>query len=158
MKEPVNLSRPELFRLLIREIRSFIAGAILFNQGVADQLGVNATDHQVLNLLDLLGAATPGRLAQLTGLTTGGITMVLDRLETAKYLRRERNPKDRRSWIIRPNPARMRKVFALYKPVNEGMDRLSHQYSEEELSIVLDFFTQANRARAAIREETSAGE
>jgi len=154
MKQPVKLPRPELFRLLIREIRLFIAGAILFNQGVADQLGVNATDHQLLNLLDLLGSATPGRLAQLTGLTTGGITVVLDRLEAAKYLRRERNPKDRRSWIIRPNPARMRNVFALYKPVDEGMDRLAGQYSNEELGVVLDFFAQANRARAAMRSET----
>jgi MarR family transcriptional regulator, organic hydroperoxide resistance regulator len=152
MHKPVKLRRPKLFRLLIREIRLFIAGAILFNQRVADQLGINTTDHQVLNLLDLLGAATPGRLAQLTGLTTGGITMVLDRLENARYVRRERNPKDRRSWIVHPSPARMRKVATLYKPVDKGMDWLSRQYSNQELGIILDFFTQANRAREAIRE------
>jgi MarR family transcriptional regulator, organic hydroperoxide resistance regulator len=156
MKKVVNLARPELFRLLIREMRLFIAGAILFNQRVADQLGINATDHQVLNHLDLLGSATPGRLAQLTGLTTGGITLVLDRLESAKYLKRERNPKDRRSWIIRPNPARMGKVFALYKPIDVGMDRLASRYSNEELCVVLDFFAQANRARDAMRAETPA--
>jgi MarR family transcriptional regulator, organic hydroperoxide resistance regulator len=155
MQKPVNLRRLKLFRLLIREIRLFIAGAILFNQRVADQLGVNSTDHQVLNLLDLLGAATPGRLAQLTGLTTGGITMVLDRLENARYVKRERNQKDRRSWIVRPSPARMRKVAALYKPVDKGMDWLSRQYSNQDLGIILDFFTQANSAREAMREGPS---
>jgi len=43
---------------------------------------------------------TPGKLAELTGLTTGGITVVLDRLEKAKYIRQERNPNDRRSISI----------------------------------------------------------
>ena len=72
---------------LNREIRRFLAEAILFNQQLADRLGINATDYQILNLLDLFGPATPGDLAQLTDLSSGGMTVVIDRLEKAGYLR-----------------------------------------------------------------------
>src|SRR5580704_10211855 len=96
-------SRAERLITLVEEIRAFIAGAILTNQRIAQSMGINPTDQQMLNLLDLSGGATPGKLAQWTGLTTGGVTVALDRLETAGYIVRERNPGDRRSVIVRVN-------------------------------------------------------
>jgi DNA-binding MarR family transcriptional regulator len=78
----------------VLEVRRFIANTVLFNQRLADALGINATDYQVLNVLDLRGSARPGELAKLTGLTTGGVTVVLDRLERAGFVRRERNPNE----------------------------------------------------------------
>ena len=97
---------------LEREVRRMLAGAILFNQKVAEELKLNVTDLQCLNLLDLQGELTPGELARCCGLTTGGATVVLDRLEKAGYLRREANPRDRRSLLIRPVEARVRKLQA----------------------------------------------
>src|SRR5215813_4819855 len=85
-------SRSELMEALTKEVRQFIAGAILFNLKVAEDLGRNATDLQCLNLLEIQGSATPGELAKWSRLTTGGITVVLDRLEKAGYIRREPNP------------------------------------------------------------------
>lgn len=144
-KRPVsNVNRTEKFQQLVREMRRFIAGAIMFNQQLADTLGINATDYQVLNLLDLRGQAKPGDLARLTGLTTGGVTLVLDRLENAGFVKRERNPNDRRSLLIRPVPAKMRAILRLYEPVIAGMQRISSAYDDRELSTVLDFFTRSN--------------
>ena len=97
--------RDDLLLRLEQGVRRMLAGAIIFNQQVAESLGVNATDLQCLNLLELQGALTPGDLARCCGLTTGGVTVVLDRLEKAGYVRREANPRDRRSLLIRPVPA-----------------------------------------------------
>src|SRR5579883_2366152 len=102
--------RDEINRL----IRQSIAGSILFNQSVADRFQLRLTDMQCLNILDLLGPVTPGKLAECTGLTTGGVTVMLDRLEKAKFVKREPNPSDRRSLLIRVNPRRVRQVNALY--------------------------------------------
>jgi MarR family transcriptional regulator, organic hydroperoxide resistance regulator len=132
---------------LIRAIREFIAGAVLHNQRLADQLGINYTDQQVLNLVDLAGSAKPGDLARMTALTTGGVTVCLDRLERAGFIRRERNPDDRRSVIVRTQPERMKEVMALYRSVNEVMGEIFSAYSEKELETVLDFLERTNRTR-----------
>ncbi|HUA60289.1 MAG TPA: MarR family transcriptional regulator, partial [Verrucomicrobiae bacterium] len=71
------------------EVRKFIAGAILFNEKVAALAGLNSTDLQFMNLLELGVARTPGDLARWSGLTTGGVTVALDRLEKGGYIRRE---------------------------------------------------------------------
>src|SRR5580698_5169113 len=99
---------------LVIEIRKFIASAIFFNQKVAERFHLNLTDTQCLNLLELSGSATPGQLATRTGLTTGGVTVVLDRLEKAGFVKREPNPNDRRSLIVRTLPGNMTRLHAAY--------------------------------------------
>lgn len=141
-------NREKAFQSLLQEMRRFIANAVLFNDQLAQQLGVNSTDYQVLNLLDLRGSAKPGELARLTGLTTGGITLALDRLETAEFARRERNPHDRRSVIVRPVPAKMHKISQLYKPVIAAMQSIAAGYSSDDLGVIADFFGRANASRA----------
>ncbi len=129
---------------LIVEIRKFIANAIFFNQKVAERFNLNLTDTQCLNLLDLAGSATPRQLADYTGLTTGGITVVLDRLEKAGFIQREPNPKDRRSLIIKPDPSGLARIHAMYAEINKGMGLLMSSFSEKELDVVLAFFNKAN--------------
>ena len=145
-----NGKREEIFRSLLREVRRFIANAVLFNQHLADELGVNATDYQVLNLVDLRGFAKPGELARLTGLTTGGVTVAIDRLEKAGFVRRERNPADRRSVIVRPVAGKMRKVFELYKPVIGAMQKVVSAYDLDDLATITEFFRRANSSRGAL--------
>jgi DNA-binding MarR family transcriptional regulator len=142
--------RREGFEALMREIRRFIAGAVLTNQHLAGRLGLNSTDYQVLNLLDLRGQTKPGELARLTGLTTGGVTVALDRLEKAGFVKRERNPHDRRSVLVRAVPARMRMVFKLYRPILAGMQQLVSAYGAQDLATITGFFGRANAAREKI--------
>lgn len=148
MKKPRMSNRKRALRdSLIRETRHFIAEAILFNQQLADRLGINAIDYQILNLIDLFGPATPGDLAQLTGLSSGGMTVVLDRLEKAHYLERERNPRDRRSVIVRFASAPKRKIAVFYQPILARMDQVFAAYDEEQLGVIIDFFRRSNRSR-----------
>lgn len=147
--------RGELAKGLIGEMRQFIAGAILYNQMIAERLGIHTTDHQLMNFVELLDSsesgqgARPGDLARLSGLSTGGVTVALDRLERAGFIRRERNPQDRRSVLIRMTPEARSKALALYKPVNEVMSAIFSGYSDEQLQIILDFFAKTNAARVA---------
>jgi MarR family transcriptional regulator, organic hydroperoxide resistance regulator len=142
---------------LIRETRHFLAEAILFNQQLADRLGINPIDYQVLNLLDLFGPATPGDLAQLTGLSSGGMTVVIDRLEHAHYIERERNRRDRRSVIVRFAAAPKRRIAVLYKPVLALMDKVLAAYDLAELGVINDFFMRSNRAHEPGRRKKLRG-
>jgi hypothetical protein len=69
--------------------RELSAAVVLFHEAVAAQLGMSATEWRCLSLLSQQGPATAGRLAQLSGFTTGAITGIVDRLERAGYARRE---------------------------------------------------------------------
>src|SRR6202451_2115117 len=73
----------------------------LLGQAAADRIGLNATDLNCLNILSFSGEMTAGELARATGLSTASITGVADRLEEAGYVRRERDPRDRRRVVVR---------------------------------------------------------
>jgi DNA-binding MarR family transcriptional regulator len=59
----------------------------------------------------------------MTGLTTGAITGMIDRLEKAGYVRRANDPKDRRKTIVEPvrNKKLERKVEMIFTPLHERM-------------------------------------
>ena len=99
------------------EIRKFIASAIFFNSQAAEKVGLSLTDSQMIHTLQLYGPSTPTRLAAATGLSSGGVTVALDRLEKGGYIRREPNPADRRSLLIHINPARLLKLKGIYENV-----------------------------------------
>jgi DNA-binding MarR family transcriptional regulator len=81
-------------------LQRLIASAVLYNHEVAQRLGLGSSDSQFMTLLQVLGPLTPGRLAQLSGLTTGTVTGVIDRLEGGGFVRRERDPGDRRRVVV----------------------------------------------------------
>jgi DNA-binding MarR family transcriptional regulator len=136
--------RAELAQTVGKEVRRFLAGGILFNLKVAEEAGINATDLQCLNVLELQGSATPTELAGWSRLTTGGITVVLDRLEKAGYIQREPNPKDRRSTIIRPVMPALAKLYVHYRPHVQALTTVLSSYTESELQLILDFFVRTN--------------
>src|SRR5262252_445612 len=84
------------------------AGSVmqLLGAAAAEKIGINVTDLNCLNILALGGRMTAGDLARATGLTTASITGVLDRLEEAGFVRRERDPQDRRRVVVRLDPER----------------------------------------------------
>lgn len=126
------------------ELRRFIAGVILFNQRVADRVGMNLTDMQCIHLLQLMGPLTPGKLAECTRLSTGGVTVVLDRLERAGLVRRERNHEDRRSVVVHLEPSTMAQIEEHYAGIEAQTAALFKAYPERELKTVLAFFTRMN--------------
>lgn len=139
-----------LLTSLQRAVRLFIAGASFRSQRTADALGLHPTDMQFINLLDLLGPMTPGALAQCSGLSSGGVTVVIDRLEAAGYLRRAANPHDRRSVLVHLQPARQRRVDANYKDVQRQFAEITAGFSEAELETILRFFAASGAERPPV--------
>jgi DNA-binding MarR family transcriptional regulator len=125
---------------ILLEIRKFIAGAILFNAQVAEQVGLGMTDMQVIHILQLRGPSTPSKLGGWTGLSSGGVTVALDRLEKAGYIRREPNPSDRRSLLISLKPARISKLVDHFRSVEQQTRRSLSTLSESDLEAVIRFF------------------
>lgn len=117
---------------------------ILFHQKIAQKLNLNPTDHKCLYLIMKNGHLTAGQLANLTGLTTGAITGVIDRLEGKKLVRREKDPNDRRKIIVVANQEKAMKVVSpLFASLESVMDKLYCEYSEEELQTILGFINKS---------------
>ena len=142
-------SHAQLRETVVRCLREFIAGSVMYNQQVADRVGLRLTDMQCINVLDLMGPSTPGELARSTGLTTGGVTVMLDRLEKSGYVKRVPNPRDRRSVLVRLNPTKLKKVWAFYDEINERMVALLDETPDRELRSVVDLFSKMNASRGA---------
>ena len=149
--------REVLHGTLVRQVRHFIAGSILFNQKVADRVGLHLTDMQCLNLLDMLGSTTPGELARYMGLTTGGVTVMLDRLEKRAYVKREPNPGDRRSLLVRVLPRKFEKLDAFYGEINRRFEAVLRETPEQDLKTVMDFFARCNEVRGELPSGKAAG-
>lgn len=132
---------------IVLEIRKFIAAAIFFNTQAAEKVGLGLTDMQMLHMLQLYGASTPGRLAAWTGLTSGGVTVALDRLEKAGYIRREPNPADRRSLLVTLLPIRLRKLAGMYGRVESETRCLLATLPQSDLDAVIRFFEAMHSVR-----------
>ncbi len=137
--------REEVIQAIIEKRREMSTETIMFHQSVADVLGLHITDHKCLDLIRQYGAMPAGRIAELTGLTTGAVTGIIDRLEKAGYVRRANDPKDRRRTIVEPirNKKWERKIEAIFIPFHERMHKLLSSYSDGELDFLLDVLTKS---------------
>jgi DNA-binding MarR family transcriptional regulator len=135
----------ELLGTLDRALRKLNASLVLFSQEAAERLGINVTDLHCLNLLALTGPISAGRLAELTGLTTGAITGVVDRLERAGFARRDKDAHDRRRVIVRLVPEQQDRVASLFEPLRREAMALYASYSDRELDFLLDVVTRSWR-------------
>ncbi len=139
-----SIDRAATQAALDRALRETSAQSVLFSQAVADRVGMNPTDLESLDILARNGPMTAGRLAELTGLTTGAITGLVDRLERRGYARRERHPTDRRSVIVQPLIENAeRDLGPAYVAMSAAMDELMSRYGDEDLAVILDFITRA---------------
>lgn len=148
-------ARLALLKELEEAMRRTSAQGVLYGQTVADIAGVSGSDLDCMDFLNLEGRMTAGRLAELTGLTTGAITGVVDRLEKAGYVRRERDETDRRKVFIATVPENTAHIGRLFVPMQEGMQKLWSTYSDAELQLLLRFATEgyktALEATAALK-------
>jgi DNA-binding Lrp family transcriptional regulator len=115
----------------------------LMGQAAADRIGINATDLNCLNILSFSGQMTAGQLAKATGLTTASITGVIDRLEEAGYVRRERDTTDRRRVVIRLVLERaVSDVATVFLPMVRAWQNMAERYSDDELRLIVEFYGQ----------------
>ena len=151
------LSRPKSRAALMQElehaVRRSSALGVIFGQTVASRVGISSSDLECLDFLNLEGRVTAGRLAELTGLTTGAITGVVDRLERAGLVRRQRDDNDRRKVFIATVPDNIAKVGKFYEHMQRAVLRDWETYSDAELRLLLRFMTQGYKTMLAATEQ-----
>ena len=136
------MSREDLIRQLIAEVRASQVATDALDQAVAERFGLNRTDARALDVLDQHeGPITAGELAQAMHLTTGAITSVIDRLEKAGWAKRVRDPADRRRVLVEVTAKVARMGDAIYGTLDDIIATFP-EYSEEQLLLLIDFTRQ----------------
>jgi DNA-binding MarR family transcriptional regulator len=150
----MNPKKASLLRDLSQEVRRMSAQGVLLSSAVAERIGISSSDLECLDFIVMAGdeAITAGRLAVATGLTTGAITGLVDRLEEAGFVRREADRDDRRKVRILPIQAAIERLGAYYMPLAQRTESLWAEYSEAQLRLILDF---TKRSTALAAEEAS---
>ena len=121
----------------------YLGAASDFDEGLAKKLKLSRTDMRCLDLIGRLGPMTAGHLAAESGLTTGAVTFILDRLEEAGMVTRRRDTEDRRRVWVEIVPAAQQRLEGLQQPVAEEMRQVAQRFKADELAIVRDFMRQA---------------
>jgi len=139
-------TRVEILGKVAQELRQLTNLRASFFRVAASQSGFAVTDLQVMDILDLTGGTSAGRLAELTGLTTGAITRILNRLEEASLVRRERDTNDARRVIVRLEEGRneLLKVRSLLDSTPKTWDEVASRYDTDQLAFLLQFLQQGN--------------
>jgi DNA-binding MarR family transcriptional regulator len=132
--------REALMRQLNDEVRACQRATDTVDELVAELLRINRTDARCLDILDQYGRMTAGRLAELSGLSSGAVTGVIDRLEDGGYARRISDPDDRRRVLVDVTPKAQELAWELMgRPMSEATKPLVKRYRAEDLELLLEF-------------------
>ena len=135
--------RKDAVARLSDEVRRMGALTVLMSKVVATRFGLHPTDLECLDLIFLRGGASAGELAEATGLTSGAMTAVIDRLERKGYVRRVADPNDRRRREVHIRPEAIRPIQAVYAPIQRRMSAVSSTYSERDLTLIAEFIAKS---------------
>jgi DNA-binding MarR family transcriptional regulator len=138
---------------LMDSVRSLTRSSLQFQNAIALKTNLNVTDLECISYLIETGPSTAGDLATLTGLTTGAITNVIDRLEKAAYVRRENDPNDRRKVIVVFVPGNHKRIMKYYESVSADVSSLFSGYSRKELKFILSHTCALNEIYQKHTEE-----
>jgi DNA-binding MarR family transcriptional regulator len=141
--------RDELLQRLLRETHLLGSRLAQSHQRTADAVGIGVTDLLCLEMVSAGEPLTAGQLAEQVQLTPGAVTGVLDRLERGGFVKRERDPEDRRRILVRLGPARQRDMARLLDPLAGALAEITAGMSEGDLRQITDFLARLHPAIAS---------
>jgi DNA-binding MarR family transcriptional regulator len=127
---------------VVRSLRRVNLQGSLFGQTVAVRFGLSESDIETLEALIERGASTAGRLGELTGLTSGAVTRVIDRLEQSGYVRRVPDPSDRRRVIVEVVPEKVAGIQSTLDRVGAASAEEIGRYTDAQLAMITGFLTR----------------
>lgn len=80
-----------------------------------------------------------------------------ERLERRGYVARHPDSADRRRLLVRARPVNLGRIVAIYRPMQEEMERLCARYSEAELAVLIDLAERSAEIAAEFVRSLSAG-
>lgn len=121
--------------------REFVTAVVVFHETVGKLLGVSAVERKTLDVLDRLGPSSNGEIARHTGLTTGAVTGLIDRLEDRGLVSREPHERDRRKTVVTltDHPRRQELTTRVFGGLREDMSRLMATFTPDQLSAIAEF-------------------
>jgi DNA-binding MarR family transcriptional regulator len=124
-------------------MREYLGAADMYDEAVAQRLGVSRTDVRCIDLLVRRGTRAAGELGEATGLSSGAVTFLVDRLEHAGVVTRRRDPKDRRRVLVELVPEAARRSFEVHSPMIDDMRALLGRHSVKDLETIRAFLHDA---------------
>lgn len=150
MNEKKAITIIDKFRIASRQ---YSDTSIFMHEAIARKAGLSGADHKYLGLILQHKELTAGDIAKLTGLTTGAVTGLIDRLETKKLLKRQLTKDDRRKVIIIPNVENSMKLLQpIFKELHKKTAELIASFTDDEIQIIERYFTEAT---TIMRETTN---
>lgn len=131
---------------------------VFLHQAIAQSVGLNATDTKCMDLMLRAPqeSVTAGWLSDRTGLTTGAITHILDRLEKGGYIERARDTQDRRKVLVRPRPERLAPLTPKFEAIGHAYMKLAQEYDDRELELIAGYMEKASAISQAELEKVIA--
>jgi DNA-binding MarR family transcriptional regulator len=128
---------------------------VFWHTTIANRVGIHPTDYKTMSLLQRRGPMTAGAIAEATGLASGSVTALIDRLRKRGCARRVHDPDDRRRVLVEATPQAIEMFAPYFSSPELSQDRLYEPYSVEQLKTILDFLDRsAERLRRATARVT----
>jgi len=139
--DSIKSKRRELLNKIRDLGRKVSTQTVFLHQAIAQSFGLNATDTKCIDLIlgDADGSVTAGWLSDRTGLTTGAVTHILDRLEKRGFIARVRDTRDRRKVFIRVRAGSLKPLIPKYEAVGKAYVSLAEQYEDQKLELICEY-------------------
>lgn len=145
----------ELVARIDVNIRRMGAQNVITSRTVADRFGMHMTDLEVLDLIFLRERVSAGELADATGLTSGSVTALIDRLAKAGYVERYDDPTDRRRVLIRIRHDNIEPIKATFMSMQKRMFALWSTFDARDLEVIADFLSRSTELAVACCKDIS---
>ncbi|MFG2651475.1 MarR family transcriptional regulator [Streptomyces sp. NPDC048436] len=139
-------------------LRALSLQLTLLDRQVSARVSLKDVDLDCLDLVNRDGPLTPTALAGRANLHPATLTGILDRLERAGWIARERDPSDRRAVRIRALRDRSGELISLYAGMSSSIDAICADYTEADLALLTDFLTRATTAGHAAAQHLAVPE
>ncbi|PRS26254.1 MarR family transcriptional regulator [Bacillus sp. RJGP41] len=140
-----NRLNSALLESLTHRLQRYGMRSVLFQQNMAQKIGVSHTDLKSAEILNETGLITAGELSKITGLSTGSVTALINRLEKSGYVKRERDQLDGRKVMIMPIPERQEQIKSHYQSLSMATKELCSAYNEQELILINQFVEEITK-------------
>ncbi|MEU1643494.1 MarR family transcriptional regulator [Micromonospora zamorensis] len=148
--------REQLAAEITDNLRRYTADAQQVGHAFANLHGLNPTDLQALIAVmdaERLGdPITPGRLGEHLNLSSGSVTALIDRLERAGHIRRDRDTVDRRKVLLHYADQGAALAMQFFRPLGARTDEVMARFGEDELEIVQRFMAEMSESLRGHRD------
>lgn len=134
-------------------LREMAAQTMVTSQIVAAHFGLHTTDLRVLDIIFMRRQVLAGDLAAATGLSTGSVTALVDRLIEAGYVERCDDAQDRRKVWVRSRDDAIEPIAGMFCSSQQRMFELWRTFTAGELDTIASFLERTTRLASECAEE-----